>query len=754
MISASPIIKDLVLVGGGHAHVLVLKHLGMQSMPGVRVTLISREAHSPYSGMLPGYIAGHYNFTETHIDLGPLSRYAGARFFHDEVIGLDTVNQKLICRHRPAVSYDLLSIDIGSTPQLTLNTENNKNIIPVKPIDGFLTRWDACLHRIIARKEKTRIGVVGAGAAGVELILAIQYRLQNELQSLGRDDSTLEFHLFTDKDEILITYNSAVRARFQRVLEDRNINLHSGSRAVDVSNNLLHCDNGKTHAIDELFWATSAGAQAWVADAGLETSESGFIRVKDTLESTSHEDIFAVGDIANMINHPRPKSGVFAVRQGPPLFRNLQKKLRKQPLDDFVPQRQYLSLISTGDKNAIASRSGLTLAGPIVWKWKNWIDRRFVEKFNKLPVMEMTEQLDLTEGLASREELAELSDDGMRCGGCGGKIGAKILNEVLSQLNIRTQSDILIGMDTPDDAAIISVPEGKMLVQSVDFFRDFVDDPYLFGQIAANHALGDIFAMGADAHSALAIVTLVNGLESKLKDDLLQMMKGAIKVFDAADTYLVGGHTGEANEQSLGFTVNGVIDKDAILRKQGMQVGQRLILTKALGTGTLFAANMRYQASASWVHAAIESMIQSNQTGARCLIEHGASACTDITGFGLLGHLLEMIKSKKLNIELDIDAIPYLLGADETLARGIFSSLYAKNRQFQTSISNLETIMQHPHYPLLFDPQTAGGLLASVPEDEADKCVKALQELGYAETTIIGSVVSESNQLSPLKIFS
>jgi len=754
MMSVSPIIKDLVLVGGGHAHVLVLKLLAMQLMSGVRVTLISREAHSPYSGMLPGYIAGHYNFAETHIDLGPLSRYAGARFFHDEVIGLDTVNRKLICDNRPAVSYDLLSIDIGSTPQLTLNSENNKNIIPVKPIDGFLTRWEACLRRIIARKEKTRIAVVGAGAAGVELVLAIQYRLQNELQRLGRDDSTLEFHLFTDKEDILVTYNRAVRSRFQAVLQDRNIHLHCGQRVVNVSDNRLHCDNGETHSVNELFWATAAGAQAWVGDAGLETDASGFIRVNDTLESISHEGIFAVGDIANMINHPRPKSGVFAVRQGPPLFRNLQKKLRGQPLDAFVPQRQFLSLISTGDKNAIASRSGLTLSGPRVWKWKNWIDRRFVEKFNQLPLMDTIEQAKLTEGLASTEELAELSDDGMRCGGCGGKIGAKILNDVLSQLNIRTQSDILIGMDTPDDAAIISVPEGKMLVQSVDFFRDFVDDPYLFGQIAANHALGDIFAMGAEAHSALAIVTLTNGLESKLKDDLLQMMQGAIKVFDAANTYLVGGHTGEANEQSLGFAVNGLIDKNLILRKQGMQVGQRLILTKALGTGTLFAANMRYQASASWVHAAIESMIQSNQAGARCLIEHEASACTDVTGFGLLGHLLEMIKSRELNIELDIDAIPYLKGADETLGKGIFSSLYAKNKQFQISISNLEMIIQHPHYPLLFDPQTAGGLLASVPEDKADKCVTALRDLGYDATTIIGSVVSQSNQLSPLKILS
>ena len=161
----APVTKDLVLVGGGHSHVGVLKGFGSKPMPGVRLTLITRDVHTPYSGMLPGLIAGHYEFDETHIDLGPLSQFSGARLYHDEVIGLDLDSKRILCRSRPPVPYDLVSINIGSTPTLDPVPGATESVVPVKPIGNFLSRWAEVRQRVLARATRTRIGVVGAGAA-------------------------------------------------------------------------------------------------------------------------------------------------------------------------------------------------------------------------------------------------------------------------------------------------------------------------------------------------------------------------------------------------------------------------------------------------------------------------------------------------------------------------------------------------------------------------------------------------------------
>src|SRR5437870_5802044 len=190
---AQPIIKDVVLVGAGHAHVAVLRMFGMAPLPGARFTLITREVHTPYSGMLPGLIAGHYQFDDAHIDTGPLARFAGARLYQDEAIGVDLESRRVICRGRPAVPYDLLSIDIGSTPNVFDVPGAADHAIPVKPIDGFLQRFEALRTRVHARNGVARIGVVGAGAGGVELLLSLERRLRREVAAKGHDPSGLSF---------------------------------------------------------------------------------------------------------------------------------------------------------------------------------------------------------------------------------------------------------------------------------------------------------------------------------------------------------------------------------------------------------------------------------------------------------------------------------------------------------------------------------------------------------------------------------
>ena len=746
-----PIVKDLVLVGGGHSHVAVLKRFGMEPLPGVRLTLICRESHTPYSGMLPGLIAGHYTVDEAHIDLGPLSRFAGARFFHDDVIGIDLEGRRVLCRNRPPTPYDVLSINTGSTPRLSEIPGAAGAVVPVKPISRFLDRWQMLVERALARTA-TRVAVVGAGAGGVEIALAAQHRLRSLLGERGRSDGEIEFHLFTDTDEILPTHNARVRAMFRRVLAERAVQVHAGKAVIGVEPGRLTTRDGAVHAFDEILWVTAAGAAPWLGKSGLALDAEGFIAVASSLRSISHPDVFAAGDVAAMIDHPRPKSGVFAVRQGPPLARNLRRALLGKPLESFRPQRRFLSLITTGDRYAIASRGAWAMAGRSLWLLKDRIDRRFMRKYNELPEMTEPVRSTLAPGLADGAAIKELSAFAMRCGGCGAKVGSTVLSNALAQLR-PVQRD-----RRPDRSRCAGRRRRRLGAarKSDGAYRRPLPclhrRPLHLRTGRRQSQPGRHLRHGRQPQSALAIVTLPYGIEKKLEEQLFELMSGALKVLDDADTALVGGHTSEGLELSLGFAINGFADPRHLLRKAGMRPGDRLILTKPLGTGTLFAADMRGKAKARWIEAALASMLQSNRQAAECLHAHDATACTDVTGFGLLGHLVEMVRASGVDVALDLEALPLLQGAVETIHMGIFSSLQPQNLRLRRAVREVERAAADERYALLFDPQTAGGLLASIPDARAEACLTRLKSLGYADAAIIGAVAPASNHLEPVTL--
>ena len=738
-----PVVKDLVLIGGGHSHVAVLRNFGMSPLPGVRLTLICRDAHTPYSGMLPGYVAGHYDYDEAHIDLGALSRFAGARFLHAAATGIDLGRKRVICDGRPPVPFDILSINTGSSPGAVPGAA--EAAIPIKPIDAFLDGWQALRER--AASGPLRIAVVGAGAGGVEILLAVRHRLANMRAAAGRAADDIAFQLFGDSGELLPTHNARMRRTFRNFLRRRGVAVHLGHPVIEISPGRLRDATGAVFETDEILWATGAGAPDWPAKSGLAIDGRGFVRVKDTLQSISHPDVFAAGDIASMDDHPRPKSGVFAVRQGKPLVHNLRHRLLGRRLRRYRPQENFLSLISVGEKRAIASYGSWSFGGAAVWKWKDRIDRRFMARYNDLP---FEEESGIPPEIDGPYALDAVSDAAMRCGGCGGKIGATTLERALGNLTTVQREEIMIGLREADDAAVVAPPTGKVMVHTVDSFRAMVDDPYMFGKIAANHSLGDIYAMGATPQTALAIANLPYAAESKVEDTLTQMMSGALEILNDAGCALVGGHTAESAELSLGFAINGTVDRERVMRKGGLRPGDRLLITKPVGTGTLFAADMRCRAKGRWIVAALAHMVQSNRKAAECLFEHGASAITDVTGFGLLGHLMEMLRSSSLEATLSLGSVPVMDGAEETVSAGMLSSLQPQNARLRSAVRGLA--VAHPRFPLLFDPQTAGGLLAGVPPNRMADCVAALRERGYAHASIIGTVENPSGRAEPIAV--
>ena len=770
---SGPILRDLVLVGGGHSHVAVLKAFGMQALPGLRMTLVCTDAHTPYSGMLPGYVAGHYAYDEVHLDLVRLCVYAGARFVRAQVTGIDREARQVLLQGRPPLDYDLLAINTGSTPQLAQVPGAADHAIAVKPIAAFNARWLQLLAKVRAGQGPRRIAVVGAGAGGVELLLAMQYRLGNECKALGLPAP--QFALFSAAPEILPTHSAGVRARFMQTLQARGVQVHVGARVQAVSANGVQLLRAVAPALeqvdaDAVFWVTQAAGGSWLESTGLALDADGCVRVNAFLQSQSDARIFASGDVAAFGPRSLEKAGVFAVRMGMPLARNLRHALCGLALKPYRPQKHWLALISTGDRYAVASRGPLGFAGAWVWRWKDRIDRRFMQRFSDLSVATMapmaadTGALTHFADLDAQERAQAQAAQAMRCGGCAAKVGAGVLGRALGGLQTLDSSDVLIGLSAPDDAALVRIPAGKAQVQTGDFFRALIDDPYRFGQIAANHALGDIFAMGATPHTATAIAVVPPGLDRQTQSLLAQLMAGAVQVLNAAGCALVGGHSGEGPELSLGFAINGLVDLDAqgqplhVMRKTGALVGDALLLTKPLGTGTLLAAHALGRARGRWVEAALHSMAQSSQGAAQTLAQFGAHACTDVTGFGLLGHLVEMLQSPGLGAQLETASLPVLDGALASLQAGIFSSLHSSNAQQSLAIAagagkeagqGSEASLRRE---LLFDPQTAGGLLASVPWDQAQACLQALRAQGYTQCALIGRVGEVANLRSPITL--
>ena len=366
--------KHLLLIGGGHSHVEVIRLWGLAPEAGVTLTLVSPDRHTPYSGMLPGYIAGHYSHSECHIDLDSLCAQAGVTRIEASVGEIDFTARIARCGHAPDQFFDVTSIDTGSTPVLSPIPGAGQHGIAIKPVAQFLEHWAQLREAAKTAPRPLQVVVVGAGAAGVEVVLAMRH-------CISGDDGHASFTLIGDGPTILGVHPRGVQQQFMTILQNRGVSVRLNTAVERASPGTLLLRGGDRLAFDEVIWVTGAAAPAWPRASGLLTDEAGFIAVDKHLQSLSHPGVFATGDIATMVSAPRPKSGVYAVRQGPPLTENLRRALRGEPLVEYRPQSRALALISAGDRYAVASYGPFALSGAWVWRWKDRIDRTFMQRY-------------------------------------------------------------------------------------------------------------------------------------------------------------------------------------------------------------------------------------------------------------------------------------------------------------------------------------------------------------------------------------
>ena len=703
-------VTQLVLAGGGHSHALLLRRWSMhphQRPKGV-ITLVNRSSTTLYSGMVPGLIAGLYSHDQVAIDLRRLAEEAGVAFVQAEIQSLDLTSQTLQLEGRLPLPFTQLSLDVGaiSRPVAADRSPPAGSLVPIKPLEPALALLESQNGN-----SPDPFHVVGSGLAGVEVALALRHRWP-----------TRPIHLLARIDRL--------DRRLAKALREAEVHVEYQPADAPATTALATISAGLI--------CSGSRAPGWLAASGLPCcSRSGRVLTNNTLQVIEHPEIFASGDCGLIDTDRRPPSGVWAVRAAIPLARNLEAACQNQPLRPWTPQRKALQLlggVQGGRLTAWALWGSLMLGPhPLLWRWKQRIDRRFMQRFQ-----------------ASAMSKAEASADGdpMLCRGCAAKLPAATLEAALSSAGVGGLAK------APEDAAVMPTEafgQKAPLLQSVDGFPALISDPWVNGRITALHACSDLWACGASVQSAQAVVTLPLTSPSIQQVLLAQTIAGIRSALDPQKAVLIGGHTLEErnpapNPCSLGLQLVLCVQGSPRCNfwpKRGLQAGDQLLLSRPLGTGVLFAAAMAGATPPAYLDTALTQMQTSQHPLVQQLTDleqkHPGQlhAATDITGFGLLGHLDEMLGNtaknrERLQVQLDANRIPALPGALALLTAGYASSLAPANRRAWSLLDPPASARQHApvclhlgeqkadnkHHrallELLIDPQTCGPLLISV----------------------------------------
>jgi selenide,water dikinase len=664
------------------------------------VTLVSPGRLSLYSGMIPATLAGVYSLEEGSIDVAALAARADCTFVADRVTELRVEARELVLTNGRKLAFDILSIDAGSRSRGTDAVRGVAGIIPVRPVEEAARSLQAAFAEMRTGNLAPHIGVVGAGAAGIELAFGIRMALK------GVADA--EVVLLERGDALLPGQSLRIRQRVHALLEQKGIRVRRGLGDIEAAPGGLRSATGEIFALPTVLWATGAEPHPWLREAGLVRSSDGFLLVGPDLRCRGTEAIFAVGDCARLADRAElPRAGIFPVRQGPVLAQNLRVALEgRGRMRSWRPQKEFLQLLSTGDGRAFALYRGRGAHGRLWWHLKNAIDARFIRKYRRPDMKAVARPADAMGG-------------GMEpCGGCAAKLPPAVLEEALfapARADPASAESTLVGLASRDDAAVFTAGSDGRVVTTLDAFPPFLDDLHVVAAIGAVNAASDIYAMGGQPRQALVLAGLPPTADAA--DDLAAILLGARSAFDAMGVEILGGHSVALEAPLVGFTVFGDLD-GAPLLKAGARPGDVLVLTKPLGTGLVLAASRVGECPAAWHEAALASMRATNARAAELLREAGATACTDVSGFGLLGHTIEMLEAGDVHADLELDAIPALPGAIALASAGWRSSAAAGlAAALAATTLPADSGPDDARVALLLDPQTSGGLLAAIPEN-------------------------------------
>ncbi|KAK3584239.1 hypothetical protein CHS0354_035320 [Potamilus streckersoni] len=473
--------NDLVLIGAGHANLKVLKTLAMSPPSGTRITLITDVMQTPYSGMMHGYIAGHFMQNETHIDVNRLCKKLNVRILHSSVTGIDPKKQMIFCDNRPPVSYDYLSINCGSVQNNDTIPGAAEYALSVRPLQ--IKNCRGIFHLVIA----------GGGPTGVEMSIALRAKINYAMRDMNLIPDTVKVFLCIPDAHVLPGMSKKAVETIEAYIREHRITILNNSRLTAVEKDYVYMTDRKQIAADAVVLATGSGAPEWIVNTDLDTDKNGFICVKKTLQTLKYDNIFAGGDIVSIQGEKTDKSGVYAVRMADSIIYNIHAVISKRACKSYIPQKKAMYILGMEKDFGVLVRGNLAFSAPWVKKLKDYIDRKYVKSFSYPALKDI--------------KLKRTPEDSMmRCGGCGGKVGKALLSDMLCNIKSAAHPDIMLGLNDYSDTACIQVAPDKYLYQSVDFFRELTDDLYLFGKITALHCLNDIYASGATPHSALAVM--------------------------------------------------------------------------------------------------------------------------------------------------------------------------------------------------------------------------------------------------------
>ena len=683
--------QTLVLVGAGHANIALIRRFIVDPLPDVRLVVINPESTTPYSGMLPGFLSRHYTEGELFIDIAALCSQAGARFIRGSLHAVDSVERTLTIHHKVVSSnplilkFDNCVLNTGASPADSFPNQH-QHCYYVKPIRDLL-RVLPLLDQITDNPDPS-MAIVGGGAAGVELAFAFRerYRPDCEITIISRYRFENDPSLKAGADQI------------RRSLMERDINLIDERSVVEVRETGVVLDSGQTIPAKAICIATPVGPPSWIAQSSLPTNE-GFLRVDQMLRVQGTQCLYAAGDIVSL-ETPRGRSGVMAVRAGQYLAEAIWTKLKGLRPKTFNPQKHWLTLLNLGDGKAIGIRGSFVARGRLMFRLKDAIDRQFMRQYSPQ---------------------AHLKGGVMRCEGCAAKLPGMTLQTAFSQHF--------------EDAAI-DYDSNRMRFRSIDALTYLVNDPYLMGFLTVRHAVSDIWAMGGSPTSCLSLIAVQRTDNQNLEsEEFAEAIQGIQDAAAAYETKLVGGHSLSMDQSMIAISIEG----EGLLSfsKQNVKQDDELWLTGRLGSGILFAALSAGESVGSSIDCWINQATQSLSLASRLAAEHGVNAMTDVTGFGLAGHIKEMLGSNGFSLEWT-DEIDVFDDVTRCVRRGIHSTAHESNQLYAGSVG-----LGAPD-PVVFDPQTCGPLLVAIQPADARDLVKAWRELGLSPQRV-GRVTTETS---------